>query len=195
MSPNNSWFIQVLLPTGALPPIRPVQRVQVPVWFPSHALLAPLLPGAPFSIFPLLCLLRDVESYSVPCTLFYRTRVRSLFTLVTNSLTHWLTDWLLFSKLDWCDPGGWGCQFKTCWVADVDDVDRVDNSLFQIWNLKFKSLVFWPNLNFEICNKLLPTRSSSATVTTLTSFELASSHARVTSIKFTKQESVSQSVS
>jgi hypothetical protein len=38
---------------------------------------------------------------------------------------------------------------------------------------------------------LLPTRSSSATVTTSTSFELASSHARVTSIKFTKQEWVS----
>ena len=60
-----------------------------------------------------------------------------------------------------------------------------------------KSLAFWPNLSFEIYNKLLPTRSSSATVTvtvtvtTSTSFELASSHARVTSIKFTKQESVS----
>ena len=39
--------------------------------------------------------------------------------------------------------------------------------------------------------KLLPTRSSSATVTTSTSFELESSHARVTSIKFSKQESVS----
>ena len=39
--------------------------------------------------------------------------------------------------------------------------------------------------------KLLPTRSSastSATVRTSTSFELASSHVRVTSIKFTKQE-------
>ena len=39
-----------------------------------------------------------------------------------------------------------------------------------------------------------PTRfssSTSATVTTSTSFELASSHARVTLIKFTKQESVS----
>ena len=54
-----------------------------------------------------------------------------------------------------------------------------------------KHLDFWPNLGFQICNKLLPTRSSSATVTTSTSFELASSHARVTSIKFTKQQSVS----
>ena len=35
------------------------------------------------------------------------------------SLTHWLTNsltnWLLFSKLDWCDPGVWRCQLKTCW--------------------------------------------------------------------------------
>ena len=44
-------------------------------------------------------------------------------------------------------------------------------------------------------NKLLPIRSSSATVTTSKSFELASSHASVTSIKFTKQQWVSQSVS
>ena len=41
-------------------------------------------------------------------------------------------------------------------------------------------------------NKLLPTRSSSAIVTTSKSFELASSNARVTSIKFTKQELVSE---
>ena len=57
-----------------------------------------------------------------------------------------------------------------------------------------KSLALRPNLSFQICNKLLPTRSSSltsATVTTSTSFELASSHARVTSIKFTKQQLVS----
>ena len=32
-----------------------------------------------------------------------------------HSLTHSLTDWLLFSKLDWCDPGVWRCQLKTCW--------------------------------------------------------------------------------
>ena len=46
---------------------------------------------------------------------FYRTRVRSLGMLVTNSLTDWLTDSLLFSKLDWCDPGMWRWQLKTCW--------------------------------------------------------------------------------
>ena len=37
--------------------------------------------------------------------------------------------------------------------------------------------------------------STSTTVTTLTSFELPSSHARVTTIKFTKQQLVSESVS
>ena len=58
-----------------------------------------------------------------------------------------------------------------------------------------KSLVLGPNVSSQICNKLLPTWSSlstSATVTTSTSFELASSHARVTSIKFTKRHGVSQ---
>jgi len=58
-----------------------------------------------------------------------------------------------------------------------------------------KSLVLWTILSYQICNKLLPIQSSSstlATVTISTSFELVSSHARVTSIKFTKQELVSQ---
>ena len=32
-----------------------------------------------------------------------------------HSLTFSLTHWLLFSKLDWCDPGVWRCQLKTCW--------------------------------------------------------------------------------
>ena len=31
------------------------------------------------------------------------------------SLTHSLTHWLPFSKLDWCDPGVWRWQLKTCW--------------------------------------------------------------------------------
>ena len=57
----------------------------------------------------------------------------------------------------------------------------------------------WPNssftscLDFEICKNCCQheSRSSSATVTKSTSFELESLHARVTSIKFTKQESFS----
>ena len=31
------------------------------------------------------------------------------------SVTDWLTDWLLFSKLSWWDPGVWRCQLNTCW--------------------------------------------------------------------------------
>ena len=46
---------------------------------------------------------------------FYRTRVRSLAVLVSDSLTHSLTDSLLFSKLDWSDPEMWIWQLKTCW--------------------------------------------------------------------------------
>ena len=60
------------------------------------------------------------------------------------------------------------------------------------------SLALWPNLSFQICNKLLPTWSSSstsATVTTSTRFELPSSHARATSIKSNKCYGVSQLVS
>ena len=61
-----------------------------------------------------------------------------------------------------------------------------------------KNLALRPNFTFQICNKLLSTHFSSstwATVTTSTSFELVSSHARATSIKFTKQQLVSQWVS
>ena len=50
-----------------------------------------------------------------PPNTFYQTRVRSLAMLVTHSLTHSLTDSLLFSQLDWCDPGVWRCQLNTCW--------------------------------------------------------------------------------
>ena len=31
------------------------------------------------------------------------------------SVTHSLPNSVLFSKLDWCDPGVWRCQLKTCW--------------------------------------------------------------------------------
>ena len=31
------------------------------------------------------------------------------------SLTDWLPNSLLFSKLDWCDSGMWRWQLKTCW--------------------------------------------------------------------------------
>ena len=34
---------------------------------------------------------------------------------LTHSLTHSLTDSVMFSELDWCDPGVWRCLLKTCW--------------------------------------------------------------------------------
>ena len=50
--------------------------------------------------------------------LFYRTRVRSLAMLVTNSLT---------DSLNWCDPGVWRWQlcwwWKTCWQQFVADLE------------------------------------------------------------------------
>ena len=55
-----------------------------------------------------------------------------------------------------------------------------------------KKLSWRQNFSFQICTKLLSTRFLASTVT---SIELASSYARVTSIKFTKQEWVSWWVS
>ena len=54
--------------------------------------------------------------------------------------TNWVTNSLLFSKLDWCDPGIWRWQLKlveVVTVAHVDDEKCVDNSLVQIWKVKF----------------------------------------------------------
>ena len=76
---------------------------------------------------------------------------------LTDWLTHSLTNSLLFSKLDWCDPGMWRWQLKTCcyclamlvnhWLTDwltywllfsrLDDEDRVCNRLLQIWELRY----------------------------------------------------------
>ena len=51
-----------------------------------------------------------------------------------------LTNWLLFSRLDWCDSGLWRCQLKTCGVVSIADVDAeecVNNSLVKILKLRF----------------------------------------------------------
>ena len=72
------------------------------------------------------------------------------------------------------------------------------NSLTPVSKLDLLDACEWWCCVLAVYNKLLPTWSSastSATVTTSTSFELASSHAKVTSINFTKQESVSELVS
>ena len=52
-------------------------------------------------------------------------------------LTDSLTDSLLFSELDWCDPGVPTqnlLRFVT--VANVDDEDRVGNSLMHTWEFR-----------------------------------------------------------
>ena len=74
---------------------------------------------------------------------FYRTRVRSLFTLVTNSLTHSLTDSLTHCRLVnlidvtlACEDGN-SKLVEVVTVVEVDDEKRVDNSLVQIWKINF----------------------------------------------------------
>ena len=70
---------------------------------------------------------------------FYRTRVRSLVMLVTHSLTHWLTDSCLANLIDVtlaCEDA-YSKHFEVVTVADVDDENRVGNSLLQIWKLRF----------------------------------------------------------
>ena len=79
-------------------------------------------------------------------------------------------------------------QLQTAWTLTPKSLPPFAQSLHKI-------LALWSNLNFLIFNKLLPTRSTSstsATVTTSASFELAYSLARVTSINIT--EWVSESV-
>ena len=73
---------------------------------------------------------------------FYRTRVRSLFTLVTNSLTHCtdsLTHSCLVNFIDVtlaCEDGN-SKLVEVVTVVEVDDEKRVDNSLVQIWKVNF----------------------------------------------------------
>ena len=56
-----------------------------------------------------------------------------------HSLTDWLTPLLPF-ELDWCDLGRWCWQLKTCWGCHCCSCwwwKHVDNSLVQIWKVKF----------------------------------------------------------
>ena len=85
------------------------------------------------------------DSYDV--IYFYRTRVRSLFTLVTNSLTHWLTDSLTDCRLVNLIDVSLACEdgnsklVEVVNVANVDDEDRVGNSLFNTWKLRLGNRV------------------------------------------------------
>jgi len=70
---------------------------------------------------------------------FYRTRVRSLFTHVSNWLTDWLTHSCSVNLIDVtlaCEDAN-SKLFDVVTVADVDDEDRVGNSLLQISKLRF----------------------------------------------------------
>ena len=71
------------------------------------------------------------ESFS-----FYRTRVRSLFTLITNSLTNSLTDSCLVNLIDVtlaCED----VNSKFVDVETVADQDRIGNNLLYILKLRF----------------------------------------------------------
>ena len=72
---------------------------------------------------------------------FYRTRVRSLGKLVTNSLTDSLTDCCLVNLIDVtlaCEDA-YSKLVEVVAVAHVDAEDHVGNSLLQIWELTFGS--------------------------------------------------------
>ena len=66
---------------------------------------------------------------------FYRTRVRSLAMLVTNSLPNSCLVNLIEVTLACEDTYSKLVEVVT--VADVDDEDRVGNILLQIWKLTF----------------------------------------------------------
>ena len=70
---------------------------------------------------------------------FYRTRVRSLGMLVSDSLTDSLTHCRLVNLIDVtlaCEDGN-SKLVEVVTVVDVDDEKRVDNSLVQIWKVNF----------------------------------------------------------
>ena len=69
------------------------------------------------------------------CRHFYRTRVRSLATLVSDSLTLWRLVELIDVTLACEDAKSKLVDVVT--VTDVDDEDRFGNSLLQIWKLRF----------------------------------------------------------
>ena len=71
--------------------------------------------------------------------IFYLTRVRSLFSLVTNSLTDLLTNSCLVNFIDVtlaCEDAN-SKLVEAVTVGDVDAEDHVGNSLLQIWVLTF----------------------------------------------------------
>ena len=69
---------------------------------------------------------------------YYRTRVRSLVMLVSDSLTDSLTNCCLVNLIDVtlaCEDGN-SKLIEVVTVANIDDEDRVGNSLMHTWELK-----------------------------------------------------------
>jgi len=66
---------------------------------------------------------------------FYRTRVRSLVMLVSDSLPHSCLVNLIDVTLA-CEDGN-SKLVEVVTVVEVDDEKRVDNSLVQIWKVNF----------------------------------------------------------
>ena len=66
------------------------------------------------------------------------TRVRLLASLVSNSLIDSLLNSLLFSRLDWCDPGVWRCQVKTSFWLLLLLMLVLRNVLTTVW-CRFRS--------------------------------------------------------
>ena len=70
---------------------------------------------------------------------YYRTRVRSLVMLVSDSLTDSLTHSCLVNLIDvtlTCEDAN-SKLVEVVTVGNVDTEKRVDDSLMQIWKLKF----------------------------------------------------------
>ena len=92
-------------------------------------------------------------------TNFYRTRVRSLGMLVSDSLTHWLTHCRLVNLIGVtlaCEDGN-SKLVEVVTVVEVDDEKRVDNSLVQIWKVNFGHKVkflfgLWGQ-GFKVCSR------------------------------------------
>ena len=93
--------------------------------------------GEPQAKFGALC---AVMNYQFLCSyIFIGPESDHCFTLVTNWLTDWLTQWrsvdLIDETLAFEDTKSKLVDVFT--VADVDEEDRVGNSLLQIWELGF----------------------------------------------------------
>ena len=78
---------------------------------------------------------REFKDWHLRGNGFYQTLVRSLATLLSNSLTNSLTPSRLVDFIDVTLAGG--DNSKLVDVVTIADDDRVGNNLLQIWTLRF----------------------------------------------------------